>query len=136
MTQTVLFGEGQGRVADVELKQALEEPGVVLEDVECPVSEAGRAIHQEQALRHESGETLDTAVGLLIGGEGVGFKGGSQSHGLAEGKGETFAGDGVDGAGGVADESDIASGDARESAVQRDGTAWAAAWSCAFETGS
>ena len=82
-------------MADVELKQALEEPGVALEDVECPVSNAGGAIHQEQAQRHESGEPLDTAVGLLIGGEVVVFERGGEGHGLTKSQGEAFAGDGV-----------------------------------------
>lgn len=84
-------------MADVELKQAVEEPGVALEDVECPVSDAGGAIHQQQALRHESGETLDTAVGLLIDGKVVVFDCGGEGCGLTKTQSEAFAGDGVDG---------------------------------------
>ena len=83
-------------MADVELKQALEEPGVAPEDVECHLSNTGGAIHQEQALRHESGETLDTAVGLMIGGEVVVFERGGEGCGLTKTESEAFTGDGVD----------------------------------------
>ena len=42
---------------------------------------------------------------------------------LVEGEAEAFAGDGVDGAGGVADEGDVAAGDAMELAAESDGAA-------------
>ncbi len=42
---------------------------------------------------------------------------------MAEAEGEAFAGDSIDGAGGVADEGDVAAGDTVESAAEGDGAA-------------
>ena len=85
-------------------------------------------VHQEQGAGHDGGEALDAAVGLLVGGEIVGVEGAGEGGGLAEAEGEAFAGDGVDGSGGVADEGDVAGGDAMESASERDGAAGRVAW--------
>ena len=62
-----LGGDGSRRgLADVDLKKALEQPGVSLEGAEDRVAENRRAIHQEQAAGHEAGEALDASVSLLI----------------------------------------------------------------------
>jgi hypothetical protein len=90
------------------LEQTREEAGVALEEVQRPVAHAGRAVHQEQAAGHESGKALNAAVVALIGGEIVFFESGGQGDCLTEAEGEALAGDGVDGTGGVADESDVA----------------------------
>src|SRR5207245_9381497 len=53
--------------------------------------------------------------------QGVGQRGG-----LAEGEGEAFAGDGIDGSGGIADEGDVGVGYAAEFAGEGDGASrWA-----------
>ena len=60
-------------------------------------------------------------MGLLVEREIVGVEALAEGRGLAEAEGEAFAGDGVDGAGGVADEGDVAGGDATERAAEGDG---------------
>jgi len=127
MQRSVRSEELQGRVVNVEAKEALEEPGAALEDFENPVAEERGAIHEEQAAGHKRRETLDAAVGPLVRGEVVDFERWGQSCGLTECEGESFAGDGIDGTGGVADEGDVACGDAAESAVEGDGAARTAA---------
>jgi len=107
-------------VAYVDLEQSLEEPGIVLEDVQSVVAETWGAVHQEQAARHKPREALNAAVCVLVGGEVVVFECGGEGHGLAKAECESFAGDGVDGAGGVADEGDVAGGDTVDGAAEGD----------------
>ncbi len=60
-------------------------------------------------------------MGLLVEGEIVGAECDGQSGGLTEAEGHAFAGDGIDGSGGVSDEGDVAGGDAAEFAAEGDG---------------
>jgi hypothetical protein len=113
-------------LADVNLQEALEEPGRALEGAEDAVAKEWRAIHEEQGAGHAAGKALDAAVGLLVEGEVVGAERFGQRYGLAEAEGEAFAGDGIDGAGGVADEGDVGVGYTAEFAAERDGASrWA-----------
>ena len=65
-------------------------------------------------------------MGLLIAREIACVEGFAEGGGLAEAEAEAFAGDGVDGSGGVADEGDVVACDAVEFAVEGDGAArWA-----------
>ena len=109
-------------LADVDLKKALEEPGIALEGAQDRVAKNGRAIQQEKVARHEGWKTLDAAMGLLIRGEIVGAEGVGEGCGLSKAQGHAFAGNGIDGSGGIADEGDVAVGDAAEFAAEGDGT--------------
>jgi len=60
-------------------------------------------------------------VGLLIESEVVRKEGVGESGGLAKTEGHAFAGNGIDGSGGVADEGDVAFGYAAELAAEGDG---------------
>ena len=130
MQEAVYPDERQRSVADVELKQPFEEPGVALEDVEGSIPDASRTVHEKQDLGHEGGKTLDAAVSLLIGGEVIGLERRSEGCGLAEAESETFAGDGVDRTGGVAYEGDVAAGDTTQGTTKGDGGSWRAVWFC------
>ena len=110
-------------MADVEAKEPFEETGLALEEVEGEVAEAGGSVHEEHGASHEVRAALDGSVGLLVGGEVAAAEGFGQGEGLMEGEAEAFSGDGVDGAGGVADESYVAAGDSMELAVESDGAA-------------
>ena len=90
--------------------------------MEGHVADSWRAIHQKQAAGHETGKPLDAAMGLLIEGKVVGVECDGQSGGLTEAEGHAFAGNGIDGSGGIADEGDVAGGDAAEFAAERDGS--------------
>jgi hypothetical protein len=122
-----------GIVADVEAKKPLEEPGPALEEVEGEVAETRRRVDQQHGAPHEVRAALDGSVGLLVGGQVAAAEGFSESERLMEGEAETFSGDGVDGAGGVADESDVSVGDATELAVESDRAARCAAGSGGLE---
>ena len=71
---------------------------------------------------------MDAAMGLLIEGEDIAFDGRSKSSGVAEAECHAFSGDGVDRAGGIADESDVAGSDAAQFAAKGDGAARRAFW--------
>ena len=103
------------------LKKALEETGIALEGAEYRVAKARRTVHQEETAGHDAGNALDAAVGLLVEIEIVGAEGVGESVGLAKAEGHAFAGDRVDGSGGVADEGDVVIGDAAEFAAEGDG---------------
>src|ERR1700733_5234615 len=60
-------------------------------------------------------------MGPLVGGEVVCHQCGGQGGGLTEAESHAFAGDGVDGAGGVADKGDVAGGDSAKLADEGDG---------------
>jgi hypothetical protein len=102
----------------VYLKELLEEVRAAFEGAEDLIAEARGAIQQEQAARDEAGEALDASMSSLIEREVVVVECDRESCGLAEAESEAFAGDGVDGAGGVADEGDIFFSDLVEFAVE------------------
>ena len=60
-------------------------------------------------------------MGVLVEAEITGLQGHCKGGGLSEAEGKAFAGNSVDGAGGVTEKGDIAGGDAAEFAVERDG---------------
>ncbi len=107
----------------MDSEEALEEPGATLEVAERAVAEKGRLVHEEQAGGHDSRETHNASMGLLVGGEIIGFEGDGESGSLTEAESHAFAGDGVDGAGGVADEGDVGAGYAVEGSSESDGSA-------------
>jgi len=109
-------------VADVDLEQPLEEPRVAPEDVEDMVAEARGAAHQEQGAGGESGETLDAAVGVLVGGGVIIPERGGQGCSLTKAESHAFAGDGIDRSGGVADEGNVAGSDPVKTDAVADGT--------------
>ncbi len=115
-------------MTDVDFEKTLKEDGEALEGLKDSVAEAGGTIHQEQAARHEAGGKLDAAMGLLVESEVVGFEREGEGRGLTEAESHAFAGDGVDGTGGVADEGDVAGGDTTEFAAESDGASGGAAW--------
>jgi hypothetical protein len=114
-------------VANVECEEMLEERGMARADLEGEGAEARGAIHKQQRAGHEVREAVHCGVVALVLAEVVGLEGGGESQGLAEAEGEAFAGDGVYGAGGVANEGDVAAGDAAEFAAEGDGAAWGVA---------
>ena len=61
-------------------------------------------------------------MSALVGFEIFSFKGLGEREGLTEAEGEAFACDGIDGAGGVAEEGDVSRSDPVEAAGQGDGT--------------
>jgi hypothetical protein len=86
-------------------------------------------------IKGEAAGLVVTRVRILGGGmaarapvERVG-----EEESLAEGEGKAFAGDGVDGAGGVADEGDVATGDAAEAAGDGEGTTFGGGGWCGGE---
>jgi hypothetical protein len=115
-------------VANVNLKEMGEEIGFAVEGGESFGEEERGTVHEEHGAGHEVGEAVELCVGSLVGMEGVGveeiggFEGFGESESLAETESEAFARDGVDGARGVADERDVAGGDAVEAAADGDGT--------------
>src|ERR1700722_351978 len=94
--ETVEAEEAYRGVADVHLEEAGEELRVALEGVESAGAEAGIAVHEEQAAGHEAGDALDAAMGVLVGGEVVGFERRGEGGGLSEAEGHAFTGDCVD----------------------------------------
>jgi hypothetical protein len=118
--------ESKRRVADVLLQQLLEEDWVALEDAENTVTDARGAIHQKQAAGHETWKALNASVGLLVEVEIVGLECAGEGCGLTKAERKAFAGDSVNGARGVADEGDVAGGDATQLAVECDRASWGA----------
>ena len=114
-------------MAYVEAKEPFEETGLALEEMEGEVAEGVGGVHEEHGASHEVSAALDGLVGLLVGGEVAAVEGFGEGERLMEGKAEAFSGDGVDGAGGIADEGDVAGGDAAKFAAEADGAARRAA---------
>ena len=113
----------------MKLEEAIEDGRVGGADLDDSGAKEWRAIHEEKGAGHEMREAMHGGVGELVLGEVVGLEGCGEREGLAEAEGETFAGDGIDGAGGVADEGDVAACDAMEFAAEGDGAAWnASGW--------
>jgi hypothetical protein len=106
----------EGLFADVDGEEFSEERGAGGEGAEGSGAEAGMAIEEEQEGGHALREGEGGPVVGFVRGEGAGVEGLGEEKGLAEAEGEAFAGDGVDGARGVADEGDVAAGDAAEAA--------------------
>ncbi len=115
--------ETQGRVADVEFEQAAEEAGVAANREKTWARRRGERSSKRSSPGHAVREAAQRGVRLLVLGEVVGGEGVGEGERLAEAEGEAFAGDGVDRAGGVADEGDVAAGDAVEPAAEGDGAA-------------
>jgi hypothetical protein len=115
-------------VADVDQEEALEEPGVPVEDVQGAVADARGAVHKEQTTGHDGWEAHDASMGSLVGSEMVGAEREGKCGCLTEAEGDAFAGDGVDGTGGIADKSNVGGGDALERVPEGDGTARGIAW--------
>jgi hypothetical protein len=114
----------RGKMADVKPEEAGEEGWVEDKDFEDAGSQERGTIEQEHGAGHEVREAMDGGVGGLVLGQVVDFERCGKSEGLAEAEGEAFAGDGVDGAGGVADEGDVAVGDAMKSPTEGNSSAW------------
>lgn len=77
-------------------------------------------------MAYEHRAASESAVSLFICGQIAGLHGTGQRQGLAEGEAETFAGDGVDAAGGVTEERDVASLHVLQRGHDTDGAARAA----------
>jgi hypothetical protein len=138
-------------VADVDGEEFAEEGRAGGEDTQGPSAKARVAIKEEQERGHALREGEDGGVAGFVEGEAAGLvmagvrvlggglaaraavKGVGEEEGLAEGEGEAFAGDGVDGAGGVADEGDVAAGDVAEAAGEGEGAAFGGGGWCAGE---
>jgi hypothetical protein len=116
-------GEAWAGVACVYLQEVGEEVGFVLEGGEGSGHEGGGAVHQEEGAGHDVGQAMELCVGALVQVEVFGAEGVCELESLTEAEGKAFAGDGVDGAGGVADEGYVAGGDATETAAHGDGSA-------------
>jgi hypothetical protein len=114
----------EGLFADVDGEEFSEERGAGGEGAEGSGAEAGMAIEEEQEGGHALREGEGGPVVGFVRGEGAGVEGLGEEKGLAEAEGEAFAGDGVDGARGVADEGDVAAGDAAEAAGEGEAAAF------------
>ena len=93
-------------------EEGLEEGGAGGEGAESACAEAGMPVEKEQDAGHAPGQGEQGTVAGFVAGEGASGEGVGEEKRLAEGKGKAFSGDGVDGAGGVADEGYVAEGDA------------------------
>jgi hypothetical protein len=94
----------KGPSADVDGEQGFEEFRVSGETCEGSPLERGMPIEGEQQGGHETRSSAQVAVLGLILGEVAGMKSIAESERLVEREAEAFSGDGVDGAGGVADQ--------------------------------
>ena len=88
-------------------EQRAEERGLSGEKVESPGAEPGVPVEEQQKRGHLQWAAEDAAVARLVEGERAGGERVGEEECLAEAEGETFSGDGVHRAGGVADKSDI-----------------------------
>ncbi len=100
---------------------------------ECPEgagAEARVAVEEEQHGGHAPGQGEECGVACGVEVEAATLERVGEEEGLAKREGEAFAGDGVDGAGGVpktrnvADEGDVAASDAAEAAGEGEATAF------------
>ena len=107
----------------MDAEEALEVAGVALELRQGEVAEARGGVHEEHGAAHEVGEALNGSVSLLVGGEIAVAESFGEDERLAEAEAETFAGDGVDGARGVANQGDVAASDTMELAAESEGAA-------------
>jgi hypothetical protein len=132
----------EGLVADVDGEEFAEEGGASGEGAQGSVAEARVSVEEEQERGHALREGEDGGVagfvereaarvvvtGVRILGDGLaaraGVEGVGEKESLTEGEGKAFASDGVDGAGGVADEGNVAAGDAEEAAGECEGAAF------------
>jgi hypothetical protein len=81
------------------------------EGLQCSIAEAGVAVEEEQEPGHALREGEDVGVARFVEFKAATGDGSGEEEGLAEGQGEAFSGDGVDGAGGVPKKRNIAEGD-------------------------
>ena len=109
-------------MAYVDLEEVGEDVGFVMEGGEGSRHQGRGAVHQKHGAGHEVGEAVKPGVGAFVEGEVFDTDGVGQFEGLTEAEGQTFASDGVDGAGGVADEGDVAGCDAAEATAHGDGS--------------
>jgi hypothetical protein len=119
----------------VEAEQFRKERRAAAEGTQSAGEEGRVAIHEKKEIRHEMRATRDTTVRLLIQREIAGGDGLGEGEGLLETEGEAVAGDGVDRAGGVADEADVAMGDPPKRAGESDGSAGDSGGSGVTESG-
>lgn len=124
---------GRG-VADVDGEEAREELRILAEDTKSTIPQGSVAAKLEHELAHPDGTAGELAMEALVVAKIAGAHGGGESESLTESQAETFAGDGVDAAGRVAGERDIAASDAVEGMHGGDGAAFAAAEWRAGET--
>ena len=126
--------EGYRGVADVDPEELLKDVRATLEDFEGPGAESRRLIEQQHCLGHEVGHPAKANVLPLIVGEIAGAESFAERDGLTEAEAEALSGDGVDGAGGVADEGDVAARDAMKFSAEGDRTARGVAGGGGLET--
>ena len=128
-------------VADVDGEEFAEEGGTSGEGAQGSGAELGVAVEEKQERGHALREGENARVAGFVEGEAGGLvvagmrilggvllargavEGIGEEKSLAEGEGEAFAGDGVDGAGCVADEGNVTVGDATETAGEGEGAA-------------
>lgn len=114
----------EGLFADVDGEELSEEGGAGGEGAEGSGAEAGMAVEQEKEGGHALREGQGGGVAGFVRGERAGVEGLGEEDGLAKSESEAFAGDGIDGAGGVTDEGDVAAGDAAEAAGEGEAAAF------------
>lgn len=107
----------------MDSEESLEHLRMALKKAEGVVAKEGVSIEKEQNVGHGGRQAAKSRVSLLVLCEIAGVECIAESEGLTEAEAEAFAGDGVDGARGVPDESDVVASDAMESAAESDGTA-------------
>jgi hypothetical protein len=91
------------------------------------------AVEEEQERGHALREGEDPGVVGFVELKTARVEGLREEEGLAEGEGEAFSGDGVDGAGGVSDEGDVVAGDAAEAAGEGEAAAFGGGGWCGGE---
>ena len=90
--------EAERVLADVDLKQSLEDSGIALKKSERVVTKAGGAVQQQHDASHKVRQSLDGPMCLLIGCEVAGLQSFCERKGLAKTEAQAFAGYCVDGA--------------------------------------
>lgn len=114
---------GQGSFSDMDGEHLAKELWPMRESSQSAVAKARQAIEQEQEGGHALGECKDRGVARFVEIESPCSEGVGEQERLTKGHGKAFAGDGVGGSGCIADEGDIAAGDAAQAAGEGEGAA-------------
>jgi hypothetical protein len=105
-------------------EERLEKAGMSGEGAESAGAETGTAVQQEQELGHAPGQSNKRGVTGFVETESASGEGIGKEEGLTKGEGEAFSRDGIDRAGGIADQSDSRACDVREAAGEGEAAAF------------
>src|SRR5579863_7647413 len=98
---------GGSCVSDVSAKCSRKKIGALLHGADGARTDARIAAKPQEQIAHQDGSAGELTMGALVMREIVVGHGVGERKSLAEGHAKTFTGDGVDAAGGIAEQSDI-----------------------------